>query len=77
VGQAAAAGVYRGIAQTHGFGSYVAAVAEVSVSKDGVLKIHRIVRRPTRARGQSQQIEARSRVRSRTASPRRCSASAR
>ena len=36
-------GVYRGIAQTHGFGSYVAAVAEVSVSKDGVLKIHRIV----------------------------------
>jgi isoquinoline 1-oxidoreductase beta subunit len=37
------AGVHRGIAQTHGFGSYVAAVAEVSVSKDGVLKIHRIV----------------------------------
>ena len=36
-------GVYRGIAQTMGFGSYVAAVAEVSVSKDGVLKIHRIV----------------------------------
>jgi isoquinoline 1-oxidoreductase beta subunit len=37
------AGVYRGIAQTMGFGSYVAAVAEVSVSKDGALKIHRIV----------------------------------
>ena len=37
------AGVHRGIAQTMGFGSYVAAVAEVSVSKDGVLKIHRIV----------------------------------
>ncbi|WP_151638905.1 xanthine dehydrogenase family protein molybdopterin-binding subunit [Noviherbaspirillum aerium] len=36
-------GVYRGIAQTMGFGSYVAAVAEVSVSDDGVLKIHRIV----------------------------------
>jgi isoquinoline 1-oxidoreductase beta subunit len=36
-------GVFRGIAQTHGFGSYVAAVAEVSVSKDGALKIHRIV----------------------------------
>ena len=35
--------VYRGLAQTHGFGSYVAAVAEVSVSVDGVLKIHRIV----------------------------------
>jgi isoquinoline 1-oxidoreductase beta subunit len=35
--------VYRGLAQTHGFGSYVAACAEVSVSSDGVLKIHRIV----------------------------------
>ena len=35
--------VYRGLCQTHGFGSYVAAVAEVSVSKDGVLKVHRIV----------------------------------
>jgi isoquinoline 1-oxidoreductase beta subunit len=36
-------GVYRGICQTMGFGSYVAAVAEVSVSDDGKLKIHRIV----------------------------------
>jgi isoquinoline 1-oxidoreductase beta subunit len=36
-------GVFRGIAQTMGFGSYVAAVAEVSVSDDGVLKVHRIV----------------------------------
>lgn len=36
-------GVYRGLAQTHGFGSYVAACAEVSVDKDGKLKIHRIV----------------------------------
>jgi len=36
-------GVFRGIAQTMGFGSYVAACAEVSVSKDGALKIHRIV----------------------------------
>jgi isoquinoline 1-oxidoreductase beta subunit len=35
--------VYRGLAQTHGFGSYVAACAEVSVSADGTLKIHRIV----------------------------------
>ncbi len=35
--------VYRGLAQTHGFGSYVAACAEVSVGSDGVLKIHRIV----------------------------------
>jgi isoquinoline 1-oxidoreductase subunit beta len=35
--------IYRGLAQTHGFGSYVAACAEVSVSADGVLKVHRIV----------------------------------
>lgn len=37
------AGVFRGICQTMGFGAYVAAVAEVSVSDDGKLKIHRIV----------------------------------
>jgi isoquinoline 1-oxidoreductase subunit beta len=36
-------GVFRGICQTMGFGSYVAAVAEVSVSDAGALKIHRIV----------------------------------
>ncbi|MDB5727483.1 MAG: xanthine dehydrogenase family protein molybdopterin-binding subunit, partial [Noviherbaspirillum sp.] len=36
-------GVYRGIAQTMGFGSYVAAVAEVSVADDGKLTVHRIV----------------------------------
>jgi len=35
-------GVYRGIAQIMGFGSYVAAVAEVSVT-NGQVKIHRIV----------------------------------
>ncbi|MEP7294826.1 MAG: molybdopterin cofactor-binding domain-containing protein [Burkholderiales bacterium] len=35
--------VYRGLAQIMGFGSYVAACAEVSVSADGVLKVHRIV----------------------------------
>jgi isoquinoline 1-oxidoreductase subunit beta len=35
-------GVYRGVAQIMGFGSYVAACAEVSVT-DGRLKIHRIV----------------------------------
>ena len=35
--------VYRGLAQTHGFGSYVAACAEVSVNKEGELKVHRIV----------------------------------
>jgi isoquinoline 1-oxidoreductase subunit beta len=36
-------GIARGIAQMMGFGSYVAAAAEVSVSPDGKLKIHRIV----------------------------------
>jgi isoquinoline 1-oxidoreductase subunit beta len=36
-------GIFRGIAQTMGYGSYVAACAEVSVSDAGVLKIHRIV----------------------------------
>ncbi|MGH6769346.1 MAG: molybdopterin cofactor-binding domain-containing protein [Xanthobacteraceae bacterium] len=36
-------GVFRGIAQQMGYGSYVAAVAEVSVSGDGLLTIHRIV----------------------------------
>ena len=35
--------VFRGLAHTHGFGSYVAACAEVSVSDKGELKIHRIV----------------------------------
>ena len=35
--------VFRGLAQTHGFGSYVAACAEVSVSAQGELAIHRIV----------------------------------
>ena len=37
------AGVFRGICQTMGFGSYVAAVAEVSVADDGKLTIQRIV----------------------------------
>ncbi len=36
-------GIFRGLAQTMGFGSYVAACAEVSVSDKGALKIHRIV----------------------------------
>ncbi len=39
----APAGVYQGLAQFMGYGSYVAAVAEVSVSKEGRVKIHRIV----------------------------------
>ena len=37
------AGVHRGIAQFMGYGSYSAAVAEVSVSSEGKLKIHRMV----------------------------------
>jgi isoquinoline 1-oxidoreductase beta subunit len=36
-------GVFRGIAQQMGYGSYVAAAAEISLSDKGVLKIHRIV----------------------------------
>jgi isoquinoline 1-oxidoreductase beta subunit len=42
-GKPAPAGVFRGLAHTMGFGSYVAACAEVSVADDGKLKIHRIV----------------------------------
>ena len=42
-GKPTAPGVFRGISQHMGYGSYVAAVAEVSVSDKGVLKIHRIV----------------------------------
>ena len=42
-GKPAPKGVFRGLAQTMGFGSHVAACAEVSVSNDGWLKIHRIV----------------------------------
>src|SRR6266436_3201968 len=37
------AGVHRGIAQFMGYGSYSAAVAEVSVSGEGKLKVHRLV----------------------------------
>src|SRR5262249_9576501 len=37
------AGVHRGIAQFMGYGSYSAAVAEVSVSGQGKLKVHRMV----------------------------------
>jgi len=36
-------GVFRGLCQNYGYGSYTAAVAEVSVSPKGELKIHRIV----------------------------------
>ncbi len=37
------AGVHRGLAQFMGYGSYSAAVAEVSVSDNGELKVHRLV----------------------------------
>ncbi len=39
----APAGVHRGLCQIMGFGSYVAAAAEVSVAADGKIKVHRIV----------------------------------
>jgi isoquinoline 1-oxidoreductase subunit beta len=39
----APAGVHRGLCQIMGFGSYVAAAAEVSVASDGKVKVHRIV----------------------------------
>jgi isoquinoline 1-oxidoreductase beta subunit len=42
-GQPLPAGVHRGIAQFMGYGSYSAAVAEVSVSGEGKLKVHRMV----------------------------------
>jgi isoquinoline 1-oxidoreductase subunit beta len=41
--QPAPPGIGRGLAQIMGFGSYVAACAEVSVDDDGVVKVHRIV----------------------------------
>ena len=36
-------GVHRGVAQFMGYGSYSAAVAEVSVNNDGKVKVHRMV----------------------------------
>ena len=42
-GQPLPPGVHRGIAQFMGYGSYSAAVAEVSVSDKGKLKVHRMV----------------------------------
>ncbi len=42
-GKPAAPGVFRGIAQHMGYGSYVAAVAEVSITDKGAVKVHRIV----------------------------------
>jgi isoquinoline 1-oxidoreductase beta subunit len=42
-GKPPAAGRGRGIAGGFGFGSYVAQVAEVSVGKDGAVRVHRVV----------------------------------
>ena len=42
-GKPAPQGVHRGLAQHMGYGSYVAACAEVSVSDKGAVKVHRIV----------------------------------
>ncbi|MBI3714795.1 MAG: xanthine dehydrogenase family protein molybdopterin-binding subunit [Betaproteobacteria bacterium] len=42
-GQPLPKGVFRGIAQFMGYGSYSAAVAEVSVGADGKVKVHRMV----------------------------------
>jgi isoquinoline 1-oxidoreductase subunit beta len=42
-GTPAPKGVYRGLAQIMGFGSYVAACAEISIAEDGSLKVLRIV----------------------------------
>jgi isoquinoline 1-oxidoreductase subunit beta len=42
-GQPLPAGVHRGIAQFMGYGSYSAATAEVSVSANGDVKVHRMV----------------------------------
>jgi isoquinoline 1-oxidoreductase beta subunit len=39
----AAKGIFRGIAVHESFGSYVAHVAEVSIGKDGMPKVHRVV----------------------------------
>jgi isoquinoline 1-oxidoreductase subunit beta len=42
-GKPTPAGIYRGLAQCMGYGSYVAAVAEISFNAKGLLKIHRII----------------------------------
>lgn len=42
-GKSAEKGVFRGLAQHMGYGSYVAACAEVSVNDAGTVKVHRIV----------------------------------
>ena len=79
LGHAGAKGVYRGLAQTMGFGSYVAACAEVSVSDE------RHAQDSSHRRGDRSRVtpsirsrsRRRSKARSRTDCRRRCTASAR
>ena len=73
------AGVHRGIAQFMGYGSYSAAVAEVSVSDQGKLKVHRMVLALNCSATRSIPIRSprRWRARSPTALPRRSTANAR
>ena len=53
-GDAAAAGVFRGIALHESYGSHCAQVAEVSVSANGEVRVHRVVcRHRSRVRRQS------------------------
>ena len=42
-GKPAEAGIFRGVAVHESFGSYVAQIAEVSVAKDGKVRVHRAV----------------------------------
>jgi isoquinoline 1-oxidoreductase subunit beta len=42
-GTEAPQGIYRGLAQLHSYGSYVAAAAEISVTDGNKIKVHRIV----------------------------------
>ena len=42
-GKPAPQGIYRGLAQYNGFGSFVAAAAEISVTDGSKIKVHRIV----------------------------------
>jgi len=72
------AGTYHGLAQFMGYGSYVAACAEVSVSTDGRLKIHRIVAATNPGHAVTRpRSSARSPARSSMVSPRRSTAKSR
>jgi isoquinoline 1-oxidoreductase subunit beta len=73
----APAGRYHGLAQIMGFGSYVAACVEVSVSQEGRLKIHRICAATNPGHAVTRRRSSgRSRARSSTGSRLRCTANA-